>query len=215
MSIIIYGSTLSPYVRKTMAFAAEKGADVELKMAYGAQGDPDHLECSPFRKIPSMRHGDFTLCDSTAIIAYLDAIKPDPVLIPHEAKARATTIWFEEFGDTILAAAAGKLFFNRIVAPKFLGREGDLAAADKAQAEELPPIFDYIEKVLPASGHLVGDTLTLADLAVASPFANLLHLDVSVDAKKYPKLAGFVERMLARPSFAKNIALEKTFLGAA
>src|SRR3546814_14040293 len=67
------------------------------------------------------------------------------------------------------------MFFNRIVAPKFLGREGDLAAADVAEKDELPKLLAYLEGAIPASGFLVGDRLTLADLAVASPLMNLRH----------------------------------------
>jgi glutathione S-transferase len=41
------------------------------------------------------------------------------------------------------------MFFNRIVAPVFLKRPGDLAAADAAEREELPRVLDYIESVAP------------------------------------------------------------------
>jgi len=40
------------------------------------------------------------------------------------------------------------------VAPRFLKREGDLAVAEKAEKEELPPLLAYIERMLPASGFL-------------------------------------------------------------
>jgi len=83
--------------------------------------------------MPALRDGDFTISDSTAIITYLDAIHPEPNLIPTEPKARARTIWYEEYGDTIVAACSGAIFFNRVVSPKFFGRPGDLAAADEAQ----------------------------------------------------------------------------------
>lgn len=211
MSIIIYGATLSPYVRKTIAFATEKGIAYELKFA-GA-GDPEFAACSPFRKMPAMRDGDFSICDSTAIITYLDAVHPEPNLIPTDPKQRARTIWYEEFGDTILAGCVGKMFFQRVVGPRFMGIAGDEALAAKVQAEELPPILDYIEGVLPASGHLVEDRLTLADMAVASPIANILHMKVDLEPAKRPKLAAFAERVLSRPSFAKPIAGEKAFLG--
>ena len=106
----------------------------------------------------------------------------------------------------------GKMFFNRIVAPRFLGREGDLAVAEKAENEELPPLLAYVEGVVPPSGFLVDDRLTLADLAVASPFVNLAHLGITVDAAKYPKTARFVNAIHARPSFAPLITKEKAFL---
>ncbi len=209
--MIVYGNSMSPFVRKTLAFAAEKGIEVELKQAGLGSTDPAFLEASPFRKMPAFRDGDFTLADSTAIITYLEAIKPEPNLIPKDPKAHAKTIWYEEFADTILAASGGKLFFNRVVAPRFLGRDGDLAAADAAEKIELPPIFDYLESVIPASGYLVEDRLTLADLAVASSFVNLMHVGVEVQMASHPKTCEFVNRILARPSYAGMVAREKAF----
>jgi glutathione S-transferase len=121
-------------------------------------------------------------------------------------------IWWEEFGDTVFAACSGKMFFNRIVAPKFLGREGDLAAAAAAEAEELPKLLDYLEGAIPASGFLVGDRLTLADLAVASPLMNFRHCGACVDAAKHPKIAAWSEAILSRPSMAPWIAKEERMM---
>lgn len=211
--MIVYGSSMSPFVRKTLAFAAEKGLQVELKpVALG--GSPEFKKISPFGKMPGFTDGDFSISDSTAIVTYLEAKHPQPALLPAEPEPRALTIWYEEFADTILIACMGKMFFNRVVAPRFLGQPGDQAAADKAQNEELPPLLDYIESVMPASGWLVGDRLTLADLAVASPFINMMHVGFTVDAASHPKTAAFVDKMLARPSFAPWVAQEKAFLAA-
>ena len=210
--MIIFGSSLSPFVRKTLAVAAEKAMEVENKVSPPGSPDPDFIACSPFRKIPALKDGDFTLSDSTAIIHYFEAVKPEPAMIPSEAKARARTVWFEEYADTILVAAAGPIFFNRIVAPKFMGREGDMAAAEKAEREALPPVLDYLESVVPAAGgFLIEDRLTLADIAVASPFANLRHLDT--DLSRWPKTKAFVDSILARPSFARLIETESRILG--
>lgn len=209
--MIVYGATLSPYVRKTLAYGKEKGLELENKPLNPGSPDPEFKEASAFGKIPGFRDGDFCISDSTAIITYLEAKHPEPPLIPTEPRARARTIWFEEFADTILIACMGKLFFNRIVAPKFMGQPGDQALADKAEAEELPPLLDYIEGMIPPSGHLVEDRLTLADLAVASPFVNLEHLGIRPDPAKHPKLAAFVTAMHGRESFAPIIAQEKAF----
>jgi glutathione S-transferase len=210
--MIVYGSSLSPFVRKTLAFASEKGVELEVKPVALNSPDPDFRACSPFRKIPAFRDGDFAISDSSAIIAYLDAKFPEPPLVPTEAKGRARAIWYEEFADTILSACMGKMFFNRLVAPRFLGQKGDLAVAERAEREELPSLLDYIEGVIPASGFLVEDRLTLADLAVASPFVNIQHLGVGVDRGKHPRTAAFLEAIHARPSFAPLIAKEKAFL---
>ena len=212
--MIVYGSSLSPFVRKVLAFAAEKGIDVELKPSGLGNKEPEFLEASPFGKMPGFRDptNDFCISDSTAIIFYLEAIKPEPVLIPAEPKARARTVWFDEFADTILFACGGKMFFNRIVAPRFLGQPGDEAIASKAECEELPPLLDYLERVIPASGFLVEDRLTLADIAVASPFANLGHVNVTLDPARHPKVKAYVEAILGRPSFKPWVEKETAFL---
>jgi glutathione S-transferase len=212
--MIVYGPSVSPFVRKVLVFAAEKGIEVQNPPGLGPTPDPGFLEASPFRKIPAFRDGDFTLADSSAIVAYLEKVKPQPELIPSEAKSHARTIWYDEFGDTILCAAGVPIFFNRLMATR-LGRTPDLAAADRAEAEALPPVLDYLERVIPASGWLVDDRLTLADISVASPFVNLLHLGISPKAASHPKLAAYVDKMLALPSFARLISGEQAFFKAA
>lgn len=210
--MIVYGSTLSPFVRKVVAFGLEKGLELEVQQVGLGSDDPAFREASPFGKIPGFRDGDFAISDSTAIVTYLDAIKPEPNLIPLDPKARARTIWYEEFGDTLLCACSARMFFNRVVAPRFLGRPGDLEAADTAQADELPPLLDYLERVMPQSGYLVEDRLTLADIAIASPFANFRHLGIDIDEAARPKLAAFAKSILGRPSFQPMIEREANFL---
>ncbi len=205
--MIVFGSSFSPFVRKVLAFAAEKGIEVESRPIGLGSTDPEFLAASPFRKMPALTDGDFSIADSSAIVAYIEAVKPEPALIPSEPRARARTMWFDEFADTILFATGAKMFFNRVVAPKFLGREGDLALADRAEVDELPALLDYLEGQIPESGFLVEDRLTLADLAVASPFANLEHCGASIAGR--PRVSAYVSAILARPSFSASIEREK------
>ena len=88
--MIVYGSSLSPYVRKVIAFAAEKGIEIELKPPGDAPGQPspDFLAASPLRKMPALKDGAFTLADSSAIIHYFEAKHPQPPLIPLDAEVR-------------------------------------------------------------------------------------------------------------------------------
>jgi len=208
--MILYGSSLSPFVRKVLAFAGEKGLELDVRPVGIGDQNPEFRAASPFGKMPALVDGDFRLSDSSAIIHYIEAKNPEPPLIPADPRLRGECIWFEEFADTILASCGAKMFFNRVVAPVFLKRSGDLAAADAAEANELPPILDYVERIVPeGEGFLVGDALTLADIAVANPFANLEHLKVAMPADRYPRTNAYVGRILARPSFARWIEREK------
>jgi glutathione S-transferase len=211
--MILYGSSLSPFVRKVLAFAAEKGIELELQPTGFPNHSPEYLAASPFRKMPALRDGDFTLADSSAIIHYLEAKYPEPPLIPADPQLRGKTIWYEEFADTILCACGAKIFFNRIVAPRFMGRPCDEDAVREAELNDLPPILDYLEKTVPdGDGYLVGNGLTLADIAVASPFANLRHTATKVCPERYPRTVAYVDRILARPSLAQWIERETAFL---
>jgi len=213
--MILYGSSLSPFTRKALAFSGEKGIELELRPTGSAPGQPseDFIAASPFRRMPALRDGDFTLADSSAIVHYLEAKYPDPALIPSDPQLRGKTIWYEEFADTILVTCGAKIFFNLIVAPRFLGKPGDEEAARQAELNDLPPILDYLEEVVPdADGYLVGDKLTLADIAVASPFANFRHTQTKVDPERYPRTVAYVDRILARPSIAPWIERETAFL---
>jgi glutathione S-transferase len=218
--MIVYGSSISPFVRKVLAFGSEKGLALELKPAGLGRGGPEFEQCSPFRKMPGFRdpgadHGrDFCISDSTAIVTYLEAKYPEPNLIPADPIARARTIWFEEFADTILMAAGGKIFFNRFVAPKVLKQAGDEDVAAAAEANELPPLLDYLETLVPDCGFLIESRITLADIAVASPFVNMEHLGIRTDAARWPKTARYLEGIHARPSFAPVIAAEKVEIAA-
>jgi glutathione S-transferase len=211
--MILYGSTLSPFVRKAIAFATEKGIEVELVPVRMQDENADFRAASPFGKMPALSDGEYRLSDSSAIVHYLEAKHPSPELIPSEPRARGRTIWFDEFADTILFGCGQKMFFNRIVAPRFLKRPGDEALADTAEREELPPILDYLESVVPeGAGYLMSKRLTLADISVASPFVNLIHLGIEVDPARWPRTRAYVDRMLARQSFAPWVAREAAIL---
>jgi glutathione S-transferase len=211
--MILYGSTLSPFVRKVAAFAAEKGIEFELQPPGFPERTAEFCAVSPFKKMPAIRDGDYELADSSAICHYLDAKYPGPQLIPAEPRARGKVIWFDEFADTILFGCGQKIFFNRVVSPRFLGRPGDETVAESALRDEWPPIADYLERVVPSEdGYLVGDSLTLADIAVASPFANFRHLGIELDPERHPRSRAYVERMLDRPSFKPWIEREASFL---
>lgn len=163
--MIVFGSTLSPYVRKVMVFGAEKGLELELRPAGMGHGGPEFAAASPFGKMPGFQDGDFRIADSSAIVAYLEAKYPEPNLIPVEPRARAQTIWFDELADTLIMAAGGAIFGQRFVRPRVLKQECDHAAADAAERNLLPPLLDYLEKVIPESGYLVEDRLTLPTIA--------------------------------------------------
>src|SRR3546814_5750429 len=112
-AIIIYGSVVSPFVRKLLGYHGEKGIAFELKGVGIGDPDPGFRAASPLGKMPAVDDDGFLLADSSAIIHYLGAKHPEPPLLPADPQARGRTIRWGEFGYTIFAACSGKKFFNR------------------------------------------------------------------------------------------------------
>ena len=65
----VLGVNASPFVRKVRVALAEKGIDYELNPVMPIGQSPEYLRKSPLGKVPCYEDGDFTLPDSSCIIA--------------------------------------------------------------------------------------------------------------------------------------------------
>ena len=208
----IYGFPLSPFVRKVLVAAQEKGVEVELVPTNPQQPDDAFIACSPFRKIPAMDDGGFKLADSTAIIAYMDAKYPGPRLIPEDAQARGKAIWFEEVGDTVLVPAGVGMVVNRFLRPRIFGTEGDDAAA-LASEEAVKTPLAYLEGVVDG-GWLDGE-FSVGDIAIASIIRTLGYAGWELDDAAYPRLAAWNARVRERPGWRAASEIEDQIFAAA
>lgn len=202
----IFGALLSPYVRKVVLAAEEKGMAYELVLASPGSPDPDFTAASPFGKIPAIKDGDYLLADSSAIVAYLEAKNPQPALLPADARARGRAIWFDEFADTVYGASGLKVVFNRLVAPRLLKLPYDEAIAVQGESE-LPRILTYLESVAPESGWLAGE-FSLGDIAVASMLRTMTYVGHGPDPANYPRTAAWYACVGERPAWQAVMAQE-------
>lgn len=209
----VFGFPLSPYVRKVLVVLEEKGIAHETRPQAPNDPSPEFAAASPFRKIPAIIDGDYLLSDSTAIVAYLDKLHPEPPIFPEDAKGLGRAIWFEEFADTLVAAAGGKVVFNRFVGPKVLGLPGDEAAAEQGCAE-LKPMMDYLESQAPEEGWLAGGMYSIADISVATVLKTLDYVQLCADAGQHPKTAAWYARVTARPAWQTVLEREHAVTGA-
>lgn len=211
----IIGSYVSPYVRKVLACFALKGLDYEIDPITPFFGNEQFGRLSPLRRIPVLIDGDLTLCDSSVICAYLDEAWPEPPLLPADPKDRARARWLEEYADTRLGDVfIWGLFYPKFVHPIVWGEPGDAARIDRTLGEDLPRELDWLEGELPGSGWLFGGDIGLADISIATFFRNGAHVGVEPDPRRWPRVAGFVERALAHPCFAGLLPFERVQLGA-
>jgi glutathione S-transferase len=212
MGIKLYGAALSPFVRKTRVFLAEKGLEYEAVHVDPNNPPEDYHKINPLKRIPAMDDDGRILADSAVICAYLERRHPDPALYPQDDFAYARTIWFEKYADYEIAINCTFAVFRNRVVMKLLGRDCDEDKVQKALRESLPPLLDYLEEQLGDSEYLLGDQMTVADIALASQFVNLQHGGEDVDPGRWPHLAAFIHRMHSRDSFRQQIEKERAFI---
>jgi glutathione S-transferase len=201
MTLKLIGAALSPFVRKTRIALAEKGLAYEHDPMVPFGVSAEYKKKHPLGKIPCLEVDGRPLPDSSAIIAYLERIQPKPPLYPSDDFDYARAIWFEEFADAGLINGAVAFFQQRVLQPLIFKKPGDEALVEKAAKETLPPLFDYLERELGGNDYLVANRFTIGDLSVGSIFVNYRHGKGEIDAKRWPKLAAYVERLHSRPSF--------------
>jgi glutathione S-transferase len=209
----VYGFPLSPFVRKVLVVAEEKGVEMQVVPTNPMAPDDEFVDCSPYRKIPAIDDNGFKLADSSAIATYLEAKHPEPALLPADPQARAKAVWFDEVADTIVMAAGGPMLFNRFVKPRFLGQDCDEEVA-QAAAEALEGRLGYLESVVGDEGWLDGQ-FSLGDISIASVIKSLTYSGWTLDKSKYPKLAAWFERVQARDSWKAAAETENRIMAAA
>jgi glutathione S-transferase len=117
--------------------------------------------------------------------------------------------WIEEFADTRIGEVLIWRLFNQRVINRFVwGEQTDQTIVDRAIAEEIPGILDYLEPLAPATGFLFG-ALSIADISVAAFFRNAAFARYSIDPQRWPKLAAHVTRVLDLPAFVQLRAFEE------
>jgi glutathione S-transferase len=217
MSLTLLGGGVSPFVRKVRVVLLEKGLEFQHEQVNPFAPPPGWREISPLGKIPAFRDGDLVINDSSVICQYLERRFPKPALYPTDDAEFARALWLEEFADGGIVPLGGpKIFLPLVLRPLLSQQPPDAAAEEAAKKtfeEELTPLFEYLERQLGDAEYFVGGRISIADVAITSPFVNMRHAGFAPPRKRFPRLRAFLERMWQRPSFKKAIEEETPAFG--
>lgn len=205
----IHGANLSPFVRKVRVALAEKGIEYDLVPQVPFGVSDEYRRKSPLGKIPCYEEGEFTLPDSSAIIAFLERTHPESPLYPDDPYEYGRALWYEEYADTKLATVLTVPFVQRYIRAKLMKQEPDQAAIDRCLQKDLPPALDYLEGELRDREFLAGGRFGIADIATASFFVNFAHGGETLDGSRWPGLHAYLGRIHGRPSYKALIEEEK------
>lgn len=195
----LYYSPLSSNSLKVRVAAALLDIPLELmnvELPKGEQRRPDYLAINPMGKVPVLVDGDFVLPESAAIMIYLAESKPGNRLYPAERRARAEVNRWLFWAANHWAPAIGALAFEKILKPRFFNGEPDPVQIQRQ--EDLTQNFaKVLNEQLANRQWVAGDSLTLADIAIAAAFASPLQLPI----QSWPHISAWWARIQALPAW--------------
>jgi glutathione S-transferase len=119
---------------------------------------------NPFAKMPVLKHGDFTLYETSAILRYIDEAFDGPALSPKEPQRRAL---MEQWISALNCYFDGPMIRRLVLQYAFPPATGpDRAVIDKA-ATEVRRLLQLVDEAVAEGPYLLGAQLTLPDLLLA------------------------------------------------
>jgi glutathione S-transferase len=157
--ITLSGFAISNYYNKVKFVLLEKGLPfVEEHCPTGLE-DEQTLMCSPLGKVPFIRTAQGSLCESEVIVEYLEALQPEPRLLPADPWRAAKVRELVTFVELHLELVARELYPEA-----FFG--GQLSDGNKARVHKLllrnVAAFARLAKFAP---YVAGEAFTIADCA--------------------------------------------------
>lgn len=202
MTMIFHGHPLSSYCWKGLIALYEAGEPFEFRLVN--PGDPAEREryraLSPLGKMPALEDDGRVWFESTSVIEHL--ARRHPRLLPAEpaAEVRHWDRMFDLYCHNPM---------QRLVAYK-LRPEGHPDRFGVAQAKaELAAFYDVAERHMDGRDWAAGEGFTMADCA-AAPALHYANRIVPL-GKAHPNLRAYLERLEARPSFARVLEEAKPY----
>ncbi len=193
--LTLCGFPVSNYYNKVKLALLEKNVPFVEEYVKTGLTDEAVLSASPLAKIPFIRTPQGTLCESEAIVEYIEAAYPNPPLLPTDpfaaAKVRELCIYIDLHLELVARDLYYQAFFGGTVS------EGTQARVRKQLDKNIPAA----KRLLKFAPYAAGDTFTLADCAayVSLPLVGMatkaiygedLLLAGGIDYKAYIKFIG-------------------------
>lgn len=209
MSIRVYGfwrSIASFRVRVALRLKGLAFEEIPIDILCGEQFKPEYESVNAERVVPTFIHDGYSIFQSLAIIEYLDDIKPEPRLIPADAKERA----YARSLALITVADAHPLVVPRVrnhLAKTFGADAKAIEGWGKHWTIEGLATYERLLARRTPAPFALGNEPGLADICVAGQVvgAHFLRLELSA----FPAVARLADRCFEMPAFATSHPFEQ------
>ena len=200
----LYYNPLSPNVRRVRLTAAVLGLELEerlLDFSKGEHKNPEYLALNPNGAVPTLVDGDFVLTESRSIMQYLASKKPESGLLPKDEQARADVTRWQFWDSSHFSPQLGTLAFEKMI--KGMMGLGEPDATKVAEAlTNFRRFAAVLEKRLQGKQYVVGNTLTVADLTLASSL--MYAKQVEAPLSEFPNIQAWLSPIMALDGWKKS-----------
>jgi glutathione S-transferase len=169
----LYHHPFSFNARRAVMTALHLASPVELvfvDLQKGEQRQPQFLKLNPNHRVPVLEDDGFVLWESHAIMQYLADKTPRQSVYPAETRARADVNRWLFWCGQHLSPAVSILNWENVI--KGILGLGAAEPAELRRGEQLVREFaGVLDAHLAGRDWICGDALSLADFAIAAPFA--------------------------------------------
>jgi glutathione S-transferase len=209
MSLILHYHPLSSYCWKVLIPLYENGTPFEGRILN--LGDPDERAAFaalwPLAKMPVLvdAEHDRVIAETSIIIEWLDRHHRGATrFLPEDPDAALDVRLWDRIYDNYVMGPMQRVVFDRLRPPE----SKDPLSVQEARAA-LATAMEMVDARLAGKHWATGEHFTLADCAAAPA---LFYADkVEPFAGRWPNAAGLLERLMARPSFARTLAEAEPF----
>ncbi len=228
--LVLYHALISTCSQKVRYALGTKGLGYQSRLLDLSKLDhlkDGYLAINPNGVVPAITHGGAPVTDSSVICEYLEEVSPNRPIAPRDALGRARMrAWMRHF-EEVSTPAVRPLSFNAVFVKgvtqmsdarrawmlertplrrhfyRRLGTDGFAQEVVVEAEERLDDCFARVEAALAQNGPLLlGAAITIADMTLLPSMVRLLDLGRSDFWAGRPRLAAWLEHMMAEPAFA-------------
>ncbi len=198
----LYQFALCPFSRKVRLLMGEKGIAYDLVNEHPWEARAGYRDINPAGLTPAMVDGErgVTLCDSTAIVEYLEETEPAKPLHSGSAAMRAEirrlVAWFD---GKFYAEVGAPLLQEKMIKRIYYRQPPDPTMLRQAMRNATTHL-EMIATLLDHHRWLTGTTLTMADLAAAAHISVADYLG-GIDWVGHDSVRDWYAALKSRPSF--------------
>ncbi|HXX47542.1 MAG TPA: glutathione S-transferase family protein [Myxococcota bacterium] len=202
----------APNPRRVRIFLREKGLEIPLvnvPLAEGRHKAPEFLAKNSLGQLPVLELDDgTTLSESVSICRYLEALHPEPPLFGRDpAESARIDMWIRRVEFRVMQPAGMIWVHLHPFTAAYAASQGRAQFKDFGESnwKVFAGACRWLDREIAGHEFVAGDRYSMADIVLQTTvdFGAAIGIDLPADCAK---LAGWYERVRARPSAALDLS---------